>query len=644
MTTDYDRAIQESLKTHQDYQTKENTLFQQAIEESLNHQLQQQINSFNTILTQPPISNNDKLFKMAYKKLNDYQKSIFYDCIKKRSAGLSLPLGAGKTFVSLTLSLYQTRETLEPILVVASKSLVASWEHEVKKFFGNTLKYEIIHKSIVKGNINLWKPHPDTRLIITTIDTLGNFYKQHNVHEVFIERKLVDRTITRTRRHYRRQGRNQPNNQPQPTGIPQHLARRFRTQTVINEYVKPTEPFLKHSCGGGYFFSITWGCFIVDEVQKYTNISTRFCQSLGAICSTHRWLLSGTMFDEPKVDRILGYYIILNDLSKPRNLPDMAQLLYSDAFQGLNQSLVKRDSNKAFIPPKVNEFIITHKLSPQEEKVYLTMKNILTNVRDKAKAAKLCKDSAELRKLTSYKIVMIMYLRQTLVCPLIPLTSIAIDSCDMEKNTELSQLIMEEVGTMGINQWLDNPQSVKSSRITHTLASVNKHPNEKVVIFSCFKSCLDIMEYYLNTINRPIFRMLASMNVRKRHQLIKDFEKTPNGILVLTYQLGAEGLNLQFASTIMLVDFWWNASKTQQAIGRIFRFGQKAKEINVYFFTANTGIEKILFEKQKAKLDILNELKTGRIKTKIPRVKIDDVIKMIEMADNKEKLKEIKYY
>ena len=117
-----------------------------------------------------------------------------------------------------------------------------------------------------------------------------------------------------------------------------------------------------------------------------------------------------------------------------------------------------------------------------------------------------------------------------------------------------------------------------------------------------------------------------------------------NGILLITYQLGAEGLNLQFASTILLTDFWWNASKTQQAIGRIFRYGQIADEINVYFFTSNTGIEKILFQKQKAKLDILAELKVGTIQTKIPMVKMDDIINIIELSDNEKLLKNIKYY
>jgi SNF2 family DNA or RNA helicase len=80
-----------------------------------------------------------------------------------------------------------------------------------------------------------------------------------------------------------------------------------------------------------------------------------------------------------------------------------------------------------------------------------------------------------------------------------------------------------------------------------------------------------------------------------------------NGILLLTYQVGANGLNLQCSNTVLLLDFWWNTGKINQAIARVLRYGQEAKKINIYYFTSNTGIEKILFDKQQAKLIVAKE-------------------------------------
>ena len=598
---DIQLAIEMSLQTSSNVNEEPyDELLTNAINESL----------LDSLLNDETMSANDHLMKNVLKKLNPFQINIFNDCINKGSGGLSLPLGSGKTLVSLALSLYFTRETLKPILVVVGKSLVGSWENEIKKFFDNSLKYEIMHQDDIEGDIGTWKIKSDTTLVLTTIDMLARCYQDN-----FVSDKFINQTYDPIK------------------------------QTHTLNYNIPKKPFLNHICGGGLFFSEEWGCLIVDEVQKYTNINTKWCQSLGAISCKHRWLLSGTIFDEPKIERILGFFIILNENGKPRNIPDMKELVTSDNFEGLNETLVHRSNNESFKPPIVNELIISHKLTSEEEKIYTMMKQILNEIKKKAEIAKLYNNDDELKKFNSYKLVMILYLRLCLLCPIIPISSIAIDSTNMSKRSELSKIIMDELNKLGLNKWLNNEESIKSSRMKEVMKSINKH-DEKVIVFSCFKSFLDIAEYLINNEikNRPLFRMNSSMSAKKRSKLIKEFENSKNGILLLTYQLGAEGLNLQFASTIILVDFWWNASKEQQAIGRIFRYGQVADKINVYFYTANTGIEKVLFTKQEAKLQMLNELKTGKMITGIPIMKLDDVIKLIEISDNEELLKKIKFY
>ena len=565
----------------------------------------------NGLLESNPVTPHGQLMKVGLERLNTYQRRILAECIQKGSGGLSLPLGSGKTILSLVLSMYLTQSSQKPVLIIASKSLIGSWEVEINKFFGTQLKYEVVHQNRLKEGIAMWKLKPETNVVLTTIDVLAKSYSDNVVKQRFVKEEYDD---TRN--------------------------------TYIVKYRIPVSPFLNHILGSGLFFSKEWGCLIVDEVQKYTNIDTRWCQSLGAICADQRWLLSGTMFDEPKVQRILGYHIILNAHNKPRNLPDTLKLVTSDYFTGLNEYLVHRDQNDAFVPPKVNERVIKHTLSAEEEKIYKTMRDILLEIKRNAELAKLHRDEQELKKLNSYKLVMVMYLRQALICPVIPITSVALKASDMSKKSELSKIIVHEMDKLGLTPWLNQEESIKSSRLREVINCANAHAHEKIVLFSCFKSFLDIGEYLIKkeVVGRPLFRMTASMSSKKRAELIKDFEKSSNGILLLTYQLGAEGLNLQFASTVMLVDFWWNASKEQQAIGRIFRYGQVSDEINVYFFTANTGIEEILFKKQKAKLQVLEELKTGKIKTKIPRLKLNEVIRLIELSDNEKLLNTIQYY
>ena len=78
------------------------------------------------------------------KMLTAFQQEILQECLQKQSGGLSLPMGSGKTLIALTLS--QQLSPHAPIVVVASKTLLSSWEKEIKKFFADTLSYEILHK------------------------------------------------------------------------------------------------------------------------------------------------------------------------------------------------------------------------------------------------------------------------------------------------------------------------------------------------------------------------------------------------------------------------------------------------------------------------------------------------------------------
>jgi len=364
----------------------------------------------------------------------------------------------------------------------------------------------------------------------------------------------------------------------------------------------------------------------VDEVQLYTNIETDRCQSLAALYAKHRWLLSGTLFDEPKVERIMGYYMILNAPFIPRNLPELKTLITSKSFKGLQEHLITREKNLAFIPPKLNDVIIDHTLSTEEEKIYIMMKKILIVIKEKAKRAKLLHHREEYKVFSSYKLVMIMYLRQALICPLIPITSVILDASNAKKKSQIAQIIIDELQTLDIHEYLHDINSVKSSRIKNALTVLDKH-NEKCIVFSCFVSCLDILAHFIE--GRKVFRITSDLSATKRGDVISKFEESKNGVLLVTYDIGGQGLNLQFAAVVLLVDTWYSAGKTVQGIGRIFRYGQLATEVFVYFFTSNTGIEKIIYEKQNAKLLILNELMTGSQTLSVPKIKMDDVIKMI---------------
>lgn len=541
------------------------------------------------------------LYTKAYPKLNDFQKDILKECLTRNKAGLSLPMGAGKTFVSLMMALKKTKNNKNPILVVAAKSLIENWKTEIKKFFGEELNYIVLFHD----TLDRYEHNPETRMILTTPEIVKKCYKKHNIEFQFIETEqaegwgnfIIDRSV----------------------------------------YNRPEVPYLNIPTGTGFLYSTEFSFFIVDEAQKYTNILTQACRSLGAICCKNRWVLSGTLFDEPKPERIMGYHIIIDHPKFPRTLPQVKETVRHRNFKGVNPTLVKRDTNPAFKEPTINKQIVSHNLSREEELVYKTLKTVLDVIIGECEKFKEMGDIDNFKKFNAYKLAMLTYLRQNIVVPLITIANISLKMADFNHKDELSKILNDEYKKLNIHNWLNDEESVKSSRIRKIFKTIDKHPNEKIVVFSCFRTSIDILKYYCT---RPNLSLDAKMTIEQRGTLIKEFESSENTVLFLTYDLGAEGLNLQCAHNVLIVDFWWNTSKTKQAIARVLRYGQLSKVVNIYFFTSNTGIEKALFEKQIDKEIIAKELEDGPIKSKVKPLQVDELLKLIDTYENIEHVQE----
>jgi SNF2 family DNA or RNA helicase len=221
-----------------------------------------------------------------------------------------------------------------------------------------------------------------------------------------------------------------------------------------------------------------------------------------------------------------------------------------------------------------------------------------------------------------------------LVCPVIPYASLV--KASPSKSHLINTFFAKE---MSHNKGLKITDSV-SSRIQKVLEVLNgKHPSEKCVVFNCFRKTQDVCEQCIEESGREVFCVKDTDKAHERMDTIKDFEESENGILLLTYQLGAEGLNIQCSHVVLLVDVWWNDGRVQQAIARVLRRGQTEK-VQVYFFTSNTGIEKGLFHKHVDKRKLVGELMEGPTKGKVRVLDMKEVIRLVLDTETSECLME----
>ena len=393
----------------------------------------------------------------------------------------------------------------------------------------------------------------------------------------------------------------------------------FNTRTfnefgaMINHYNSPHEPFIKKNTNS--FYSIKFDTIIIDEAHNYLNINSIRCQAICSIFAEHRWLLSGTLFSCVKEEVVLGFHKMISCRNFPDNLPDTRDLIRNINFKGIRHFLVHREKNEMFINvPKISKEIVYYDMNGLEKKVYNILKSTIYNIYND-----LNKQYSDIKLLNSQLLTMITIIRMFIITPNIPILKIF-----SKKNpTELDQILRKSL--CDYEKYFD--KNKYSTRIQKTIDLVNEYKNEKIIIMSSFRIVIDYILPFLPN-NRNYYVIKATHSSLLRSEIINAFSEDTNGVLLMTYAIGAEGLNLQFVSKMILMDIWWDSTKSKQSVARIMRYGQKS-DVNVHLFYSNTYIEKVMFKKHKDKNDMINELIDGQVTSKVEKIKLKSMIELI---------------
>ncbi|KAK3897098.1 SNF2 family N-terminal domain-containing protein [Staphylotrichum tortipilum] len=118
----------------------------------------------------------------------------------------------------------------------------------------------------------------------------------------------------------------------------------------------------------------------------------------------------------------------------------------------------------------------------------------------------------------------------------------------------------------------------------------------KVLIFSQFKTQLDILEDYCTELRKwPVCRIDGGVAQEDRRAQIHAFNTDPKlRIFLLSTRAGGQGINLASADTVILFDSDWNPQQDLQAQDRAHRIGQTRPVIVYRFATKGTVEEELL--------------------------------------------------
>ena len=148
-------------------------------------------------------------------------------------------------------------------------------------------------------------------------------------------------------------------------------------------------------------------------------------------------------------------------------------------------------------------------------------------------------------------------------------------------------------------------QDTKCDRFMAALREVRRqNPGAKVIVFSFFKRTL---EYLLRQLTRQgISTTLIHGDIphKDRQKRVRQFWEDPELTVLLSSEVGGEGLDLQVANVVFNYDLPWNPMRVEQRIGRLDRYGQKHEKILIYNFSMKGTIDDIILEKLYGRINI----------------------------------------
>jgi ATP-dependent helicase HepA len=123
----------------------------------------------------------------------------------------------------------------------------------------------------------------------------------------------------------------------------------------------------------------------------------------------------------------------------------------------------------------------------------------------------------------------------------------------------------------------------------------------KVLVFSYFLHTLHYLHQMLYQMGYRTALVTGEVKDEKERELLRNRFRLPKENeeaidILLSSEVGCEGLDYEFCDRLVNYDIPWNPMRIEQRIGRIDRFGQKAEKVLIFnFITPGTVEERIFF-------------------------------------------------
>ena len=132
---------------------------------------------------------------------------------------------------------------------------------------------------------------------------------------------------------------------------------------------------------------------------------------------------------------------------------------------------------------------------------------------------------------------------------------------------------------------------------------LREHPEEKVIVFAAFHATLEYLAERLEADGVSCIQLKGGQRETK-DETISRFSQPDGPSVLLSSEVGGEGVDLQFSRVVINYDLPWNPMRLEQRIGRIDRLGQEAEKVIIWNVLYANTIDARIYRRLYEKLDL----------------------------------------
>lgn len=160
-----------------------------------------------------------------------------------------------------------------------------------------------------------------------------------------------------------------------------------------------------------------------------------------------------------------------------------------------------------------------------------------------------------------------------------------------------------------------DPTDPKVEAFIRTLTDKAKLPNNKALVFSTFRHTLAYLAQYTEAAGLRYGVIHGDVPDDERASLRKRFSRPkedPNALdVLLSSEVGCEGLDFQFCDFLVNYDLPWNPMRIEQRIGRIDRYGQKSETVSIVNIVTPGTVDADIYERCLVRIGVFQHAVGG---------------------------------